>query len=242
MSGTSGVLGLGTLLNGILGGSCRDGHCAVSGGTPAGGNLYHRFDRFDTRGGITGVSIENGSHRLVVVGVLDPLGSFLDKNIRLDSPARLLFLSPGGIGLGSGVSFTNVPQLTLSSATSAAIGAGRFEVFGTTAAQAAALNGELLPGRAGLQRDPTVLAANGITSTGDLVVEGGLITVEKELLLDAQGGHVLVQQEGGLRAAGGTIELAGQEVTVSPGAQLDVTAPPASGTPAAPADGGNLRI
>jgi hypothetical protein len=241
VSGTSGVLGLGTRLNGVEGGSCRNGHCAVSGGTAADRNLFHRFDRFDTRGGITGVSIENGSHRLVVVGVLDPLGSFLNKNIRLGSPARLLFLSPGGMWLGSGVSFTNVPQLTLSTASSAAIGAGRFEVFGTTATQAGALSGEPLPGLAGLQRDPAALAANGITGVGDLVVEGGLITVEKELLLDAQGGHVLVQG-GALQAAGGTIELAGQAVTVSPGARLDVAAPPASGTPAAPADGGNLRI
>jgi len=241
VSGTFGALGLGTRLNGVDGGSCLTGHCAVSGGTAAGGNLFHRFDHFDTRGGITGVSIDNGSQRSVVVGVLDPQGSFLDKAIRFDSPARLLFLSPGGMWLGAGVSFTNVPQLTLSTASSAAIGAGRFDVFGTTAAQAAALSGEPLPGRAGLQRDPAALAANGITGEGDLVVGGGLITVESALLLDAQGGHVLIQG-GALQAPGGTMELAGQAVTVSPGAKLDVAAPQASGAPASAADGGNLRI
>ncbi len=59
---------LGTVVNGIRDGSCSSGLCAVSGGTGAGRNLFHRFGAFDTRGGITGVRIESGGYRNVLVG------------------------------------------------------------------------------------------------------------------------------------------------------------------------------
>lgn len=68
------------------------------GGTSAGANLFHRFSAFDTRGGITGVSLDVAGHRNVMVGVTHPLGSFIDKAITLSGPANLVWLSPGGSG------------------------------------------------------------------------------------------------------------------------------------------------
>ena len=66
---------LGSLVNG--GSACLQGHCAISGGTRSGSNLFHRFSHFDTRGSITGVSLQNGSASAVVLGVTNPLGCLL---------------------------------------------------------------------------------------------------------------------------------------------------------------------
>lgn len=62
VQGTAGARGLGTRVNGVVGGHCVSGLCGVSGGTGAGGNLFHRFSFFDTRGAIQGVSIDSGGY------------------------------------------------------------------------------------------------------------------------------------------------------------------------------------
>jgi uncharacterized repeat protein (TIGR03803 family) len=196
----------------------------VSGGTAAGANLFHRFNRFDTRGEIRGVSIQNGPYRTVVLGVLDPLGSFLNKGISLSSPAHLFFLSPGGLHVGAGAQFFNTPRLTLSTASSLGLGSGRFEVFRTTASEAALLTGVPIRGKGGLSSDPAEAQSNGISSGGDLVVDGGLIQVDAELLLDAQGGHLLLQAGSQLAVPGGSVELNGKNVTVAAGALVTTSA------------------
>jgi hypothetical protein len=202
----------------------------VSGGTAAGANLFHRFNRFDTRGEISGVSIQNGLHRTVVLGVLDPLGSFLNKGISLSSPAHLFFLSPGGLHVGAGAQFVNTPQLTLSTASSLGLGSGRFDVFRTTASEAALLTGMPIRGKEGLSSDPAEAQRNGITNAGDLVVDGGLIQVDAALLLDAQGGHLLLQAGSQLAVPGGSVEMSGNSVTVAAGALVTTSAQ----APAAP--------
>ena len=230
VSATQGPLDLGTRVNGVAGGRCQAGHCEVSGGTAAGANLFHRFNRFDTRGEISGVSIQNGLHRTVVLGVLDPLGSFLNQGISLSSPAHLFFLSPGGLHVGAGAQFFNTPQLTLSTASSLRLGGGRFDVFRTTAAEAALLTGMPIRGTEGLSRDPAEAQRNGITNAGDLVVDGGLIQVDAALLLDAQGGHLLLQAGSQLAVPGGSVEMSGNSVTVAAGALVTTSAQ----APAAP--------
>ena len=230
VSATQGPLDLGTRVNGVAGGRCQAGHCEVSGGTAAGANLFHRFNRFDTRGEISGVSIQNGLHRTVVLGVLDPLGSFLNQGISLSSPAHLFFLSPGGLHVGAGAQFFNTPQLTLSTASSLGLGGGRFDVFRTTAAEAALLTGMPIRGTEGLSRDPAEAQRNGITNAGDLVVDGGLIQVDAALLLDAQGGHLLLQAGSQLAVPGGSVEMSGNSVTVAAGALVTTSAQ----APAAP--------
>ncbi|MFO0138894.1 MAG: hypothetical protein ACK535_12920, partial [Cyanobacteriota bacterium] len=212
VSATQGPLDLGTRVNGVAGGRCQGGQCEVTGGTAAGANLFHRFNRFDTRGEIRGVSIHNGVHSTVVLGVLDPMGSFLNKGISLSSPAHLFFLSPGGLQVGAGAQFFNTPRLTLSTASSLGLGSGRFEVFRTTAAEAALLTGAPLRGKGGLGSDPAEAQRNGLTSGGDLVVDGGLIQVDEELLLDAQGGHLLLQAGSQLAVPGGSVDLNGRNV------------------------------
>ena len=242
VSATQGPLDLGTRVNGMAGGRCQAGQCQVSGGTAAGANLFHRFNRFDTRGEISGVSIQNGLHRTVVLGVLDPLGSFLNKGISLSSPAHLFFLSPGGLHVGSGAQFFNTPQLTLSTASSLGMGSGRFDLFRTTASEAALLTGMPIRGVGGLASDPAEAQRNGITSAGDLVVDGGLIQVAAELLLDAQGGHLLLQAGSQLAVPGGSVALNGNNVTVAAGALVTTSAQapaapvPAPGTTTAPAE------
>jgi hypothetical protein len=234
-------LDLGTKVNGVAGGRCHAGQCQVSGGTAAGANLFHRFNRFDTRGEISGVSIQNGLHRTVVLGVMDPLGSFLNKGISLSSPAHLFFLSPGGLHVGAGAQFFNTPQLTLSTASSLGLGSGRFDVFRTTASEAALLTGMPIRGKEGLSSDPAEAQRNGITKAGDLVVDGGLIQVDAALLLDAQGGHLLLQAGSQLAVPGGSVELNGNNVTVAAGALVTASAQapaapvPAPGTTTAPA-------
>jgi hypothetical protein len=233
VSATHGPLDLGTRVNGVAGGRCQGGQCEVTGGTAAGANLFHRFNRFDTRGEIRGVSIQNGVHSTVVLGVLDPMGSFLNKGISLSSPAHLFFLSPGGLQVGAGAQFFNTPRLTLSTASTLGLGSGRFEVFRTTAAEAALLTGAPLRGKGGLSSDPAEAQRNGLTSGGDLVVDGGLIQVDAELLLDAQGANLLLQAGSQLAAPGGSVELSGKNVTVAAGALVSTSAqPPAAPVPA----------
>ncbi len=230
ITATGGILGLGSVVNGQAGGSCLSGACAIQGGTSAGANLFHRFSAFDTRGAITGVTLDVGGHRNVMVGVTHPLGSFIDKAVALSGPANLVWLSPGGIRLSGAGTFTNVQQLNLSTATSLRVGDGRFDVLGTTAAGAASLVGlpELSP--AGLSSDPATLRELGLSAQGDLAIDGGLLTVDGGLLLDAQGGHVLL---GGsrLQAPGGQVVLQGQQVALQ-NSTVEVSGP----------SGGSIRL
>ncbi|WP_043325863.1 CHAT domain-containing protein [Cyanobium gracile] len=213
ITATGGILGLGSVVNGQIGGSCFSGACAIRGGTSAGANLFHRFSAFDTRGAITGVTLDVGGHRNVMVGVTHPLGSFIDKAVTLSERANLVWLSPGGLRLSGAGTFSNVQQLNLTTATSLQVGEGRFDVLGTTAAGAASLAGLPALGAAGLSTDPATLAQLGLSAQGDLAIDGGLLTVDGGLLLDAQGGHVLL---GGarLQAPGGTVALQGQTVSL----------------------------
>ncbi|MEB3182841.1 MAG: hypothetical protein VKN15_00450, partial [Cyanobacteriota bacterium] len=126
ITAAGGPLSLGTSVNG--GASCSTGDCGIGGGTRAGSNLFHRFSAFDTRGAIRGVLFDTQGQRMVVVGVTNALGSFLDKPIGMSAPAGLIWLSPGGIQLGTGVSFSNVPDLRLSTASGLRFaGGGQFD-------------------------------------------------------------------------------------------------------------------
>ena len=242
ITASGGGLSLGTRVNGQVGGSCSAGDCAIGGGTIAGPNLFHRFAAFDTRGGIRSVLFDTQGQRHLVVGVVNPLGSFLDKSIGFSSPASLTWLSPGGIHLGGGVGFVNIPSLQLSTATGLRVGGGLFDVMRTTAAQAAQLSGEPLAGRAGLVSDPASLAAASLSANGDVTLSSGLLTVDHELLLDAQGGHVLLQG-GQIRVPGGSVELAGRGVSVAPGVGVSVSsAHGGGGTIRAQAGNGGLEV
>ncbi|QEY33007.1 hypothetical protein EVJ50_13005 [Synechococcus sp. RSCCF101] len=221
IKGASGLQSLGSVINGIRNGSCTAGHCSITGGTGAGSNLFHRFEKFDTRGAISGASINNDSFSNVIVGVIDPAGSFINKMVALSSKGNLFWLSPGGISLTAGGGFTNVATLQLSTATTLAVGSGFFDVYGSTASQVAGLRGIPIPGSPGLSTDPASLSAIGLSANGDLTIDDGLLTVDHSLLLDSQGGHLLLNASS-LSADGGTIALAGRSVSLE-SSSLDVS-------------------
>ena len=188
----SGAASLGSRVNG--GAACLRGHCAISGGTRSGKNLFHRFSHFDTRGSITGVSLKNGSASAVVLGVTNPMGMFLDKTLSLQNPARLFVLSPGGVHLGGGAGFINAPQIQLSTATGLKVGESWFDVANTTAPVAAGLSGELSASSLGLKTDAVSLSQLNRDGNGDIVLQGGLLTIDQDLFLDSQGGDVALDQ------------------------------------------------
>ncbi|MEB3319582.1 MAG: hypothetical protein VKI63_01405, partial [Cyanobium sp.] len=192
VSGATGAASLGTVVNGVANGSCTSGLCTISGGTSAGSNLFHRLSSLNTTGAITGVSLLNGAATNVVVGVTSPTGTIIDKPFLLQNPASMTLMSPGGISILNGSSFTNITQLNLSTATALKVGTSQFDVFNTTSTQATQLTGVIQSGPTSFSGDATALAANGITGAGDVVIDGGLITVENGLLVDSQFGNVVV--------------------------------------------------
>ena len=118
-----------TKVNGRRDKSCRSGICKISGGTSSGRNLFHRFKAFDTRGGIEGVEFDAAGKKNLIIAVTSPKGSFINKPIALGASSNLYWLSPGGIHLGQGSSFINVPNLIMSTANTLQFGNGSFDVF-----------------------------------------------------------------------------------------------------------------
>ncbi|MBW0181802.1 MAG: CHAT domain-containing protein [Vulcanococcus sp.] len=238
VAGQGGSRSLGTLINGERAGRCTAGVCVVGGGTRAGDNLFHRLKAFDTRGAITGVRFQNQRNQTVIVGVANPFGSWIDKTIKFENPGNLLFLSPGGIRLGAGAGFQQINQLGLSTATRLAMqGGGSFDVFRTTAFDAATLVGTPLFNAQGLHVDADARQEAGITGVPGIVADGIEVTVDQELFLDAMDGavqvrdsQITVQPTQGL---GGALTLTGQSVELTGATQLKAQGP---------AGGGEIRI
>ena len=177
--------GLNTRVNGSDGGSCQAGTCRVEGGIGAGPNGFYRFRQFDTRQGVDGVTIDNRGRTNVVVGVTAPQGTFLNKPLALSEAANLFWLSPGGIWLGRGASFSPVNTLLLSTATSLNLGQGKgFDALRTTAEQAAGLNGVPDPSQPAIVSMGT-LNDLGLAAPGPVVLAGGRLQVDRSLLIQA---------------------------------------------------------
>ena len=177
--------GLNTRVNGSDGGSCQAGTCRVDGGIGAGRNGFYRFRQFDTRQGVDGVSIDNRGRTNVVVGVTHPQGTFLNKPLALSEAANLYWLSPGGIWLGRGASFSPVNTLLLSTATSLNLGQGSgFDVLRTTAAEAAGLSG-VPDSNPPATVSKATLNDLGLAAPGPVVLAGGRLQVDRSLLIQA---------------------------------------------------------
>lgn len=217
----TGSRALGTLVNQ----ACGSSSCAltITGGTAAGSNLFHRFQAFDTRsngGGlpISGAAFLNSGFSNVIVGVLSP--TTISVPLSLQSPASLFWLSPAGITVIGGGSFSNVTNLTLSTATGLRFSSGEpFDAIQSTAAQAATLSGAPVPGRAGLVTNPASLALITPGTNGSIELQGGLLSVDQNLLLDAQGGNVLLN--GAQLIAGERLQIQGDALSLEQSA-LDV--------------------
>ncbi|MFM8525838.1 MAG: CHAT domain-containing protein [Cyanobacteriota bacterium] len=121
----------------------------VTGGTPSGPNLFHRFTTFDTaagrNAGLKGVffDLQNLSLQNLIVGVSNGLGATLAVPIVLSQSSNLIFMSPFGITVSGGASFgsafewgeqiTPLPRLGLTTANALTFnggtGANLFEVI-----------------------------------------------------------------------------------------------------------------
>jgi len=208
--------GLNTRVNGSDGGSCQAGTCRVDGGIGAGPNGFYRFRQFDTRQGVDGVTIDNRGRTNVVVGVTHPQGTFLNKPLALSEAANLYWLSPGGIWLGRGASFSPVNTLLLSTATSLNLGQGSgFDVLRTTAAEAAGLSG--VPDSS---QPATVSKATlndlGLAAPGPVVLAGGRLQVDRSLLIQAPlSGLQTVAGAGSSLEAGEKLTLQAQHLDLS---------------------------
>ena len=154
----TGKNGLKTEVNGLRGGRCHQGVCRIGGGTNAGKNKFHRFQDFDTRGAIQRVEFETGGKRNLIVGVTSPKGSWINKALSLSSKANLFFLSPGGLHVGKGAEFINVPELTLSTADQLKFSEGVFDVFRSTPSSVQDFTTNPLPGVFGMRRSELELS------------------------------------------------------------------------------------
>ncbi|MFM7235893.1 MAG: hypothetical protein ACKOYK_03845, partial [Cyanobium sp.] len=204
--------GLGTRVNGNTFGRCSAGSCAIQGGVKTGANLFQRFGSFDTRHGITDVKVDVQGQANVIFGVVGPQGFFLNTPLRLTTPANLFVLSPRGIWLGSGASFANVPNLLLSTSFALGIGAERFDLFGASADAVSSLSGS--PAAPWAQRGEAGLAFGG---QGAITLAGGLISVDRHLVIDAGSGPIrapgaaatTLRSGESVRLSGGAVELNG---------------------------------
>jgi len=208
--------GLNTRVNGSDGGSCQAGTCRVEGGIGAGPNGFYRFRQFDTRQGVDGVTIDNRGRTNVVVGVTHPQGTFLNKPLALSEAANLFWLSPGGIWLGRGASFSPVNTLLLSTATSLNLGQGKgFDALRTTAEQAAGLSGIPDPSQPATVSKAT-LNDLGLAAPGPVVLAGGRLQVDRSLLIQApQSALQAVAGAGSSLQAGEEVSLQAQRLDLS---------------------------
>ena len=220
----AGTNGLRTEVNGLRGGVCNQGICQIGGGTNAGKNKFHRFQDFDTRGAIKRVEFDTGGKRNLIIGVTSPTGSWINKALSLSSKANLFFLSPGGLHVGKGADFINMPKLSLSTADQLKFSEGVFDVFGSTPSNVQDFRTNPLPGVFGMRRsaleEPVEFAAGELPGIhGD----GIDISLDEELLVDAPGGRADVtgsRLDIGTEEIGGRIALTGEAIRVDGESEL----------------------
>lgn len=206
---TTGLRSLGTTVreNGSPASGCRGGFCQVEGGTSRGPNLFHRLKELDTRSGVTGVQFRNGNHRSVIVGVTSPIGSFITAPISPETPAGLFLLSPGGIRISGSGSFVGWQNLLLSTKTNLKIGPYLFNALTTVPDLSAGWQADPALEHASLSSDLASLEEAEITGNGPITVEGSLISVERNLLVDSGGGPITLT---GATLTAGTTGTAGE--------------------------------
>ena len=207
--------GLGTRVNGTALGRCNGGVCRVQGGTASGDNLFHRFSQFDLRKGIRRVDLDTRGRSNVVVGVSHPEGSFFGAPFELSEKANLFWLSPGGIWLGKGSEFLRATNLLLSTSSTLRFGNQVFDAVADPISKALhlgkapSLDLERLGDSGG--GEAALTAGNG-----PIVLGGGRLTIDRNLLIDSGVGPIRSETGGGAMAiaAGGSIQLSGGELTL----------------------------
>ena len=221
--------GFKTKVNGRKGGRCDSGVCRISGGKKAGRNKFLKFKDFDTRGAIKKVEFDTGGKRNLFVGVTSRNGSFINKSLKMSSKANVFWLSPGGIHLGAGADFINVPKLNLATSSSIKFGNGIFDVFNSHAHDVERLTANPLKGSLGLSEGQNITEVlNDLTGENGTVpgiqMDGIDIQIDRQLFADALNGELTVRNSnisiGGVDEPSGRITLTGDEVVVGEGTHL----------------------
>lgn len=205
--------GLGTRVNGSVFGQCRAGSCAVNGGSRAGENLFYRFSMLDTRHGIKNIKVDTRGQTNVFLGVTNPSGAFLNKNLDLSTKSNLFLLSPRGMWLGSGAGITNARDLLLTTAARIKLGGQDFDLFQTT--DQGIKNLVAKPFSNDQQLDTPNWGNASLATTGDATIEfaGGQITVDRHLLVNASAGSVVSSgNQASLLQAGSSVRIQAEKL------------------------------
>jgi len=205
--------GLNTRVNGSAFGACSSGHCAISGGSKSGQNLLQKFNSFDTRNGITKIRLDTQGLKNIVVGVTSGSGTFLNKPLTLSSPANLFWLSPGGIWVGNGAIVSNVNNLLLTTAIGMKIGGNFYNVFNTKIADVSAFHQAPDLNFDELETPEANVSSLGLLGKGPIQFEGGQITVDRNLLVNATAGNLSTMAGYGTQLHGGrSVWLTGHQI------------------------------
>jgi len=143
-------------------------------------------------------------------------GTYLNKPLRLSDPANLFLLSPGGIWIGSGAKITNAQNLLLTTALGMQLGRNYFDVLSTRKGDVNSLNQGPNLNFSELNTADGNPYSLGLMGSGSIVLEGGLISVDRNLLLNATGGNLRTVSGYGTKLyAGSSIWLAGHQVDLN---------------------------
>jgi filamentous hemagglutinin family protein len=215
--------GMKTRVNGSAFGACTSGNCAISGGSKSGQNLLHKFNYFDTRNGVSKIRLDTQGLKNIIVGVTSGSGTFLNKPLKLSSPTNLFWLSPGGIWVGNGAIVNNVNNLLLTTAAGMKIGGNTFNIFNTKIGDASSFRQSPDINFGELGSPEANISSLGLFGKGPIQFEGGQITVDRNLLVNATAGNLsTVPGHGTKLDAGSSVWLTGhhidlQDVTITAG-------------------------
>jgi filamentous hemagglutinin family protein len=205
--------GLRTRVNGSAYATCTSGVCAISGGSKTGPNLLQRFKAFDTRNGISKVKIDTQGVKNVLVGITSESGTFLNKPLTLSSSANLFWLSPGGIWVGNGARVSNVNNLLFTTAIGMKIGGNTFNVFKTKESDLNSFIQSPDLNFADLGNPEKDISNLGLLGSGSIKFDGGEITVDRHLLLNASAGNLSTAPGFGTKLhAGRSVWLSGHQI------------------------------
>ena len=174
---------LGTSINGNSGSGqvCSSGTCQITGGTDSGSNKFHRFTMFDAGTGsgssITSVTIDSDSQSNIILGIATSSNGF-NLNVPLSlngSKANLFIVSPGGIALSSGSSFSNIIDLTLTNRSTLPVGSSQFSVDSSLS------DVQLLTGAPTLNRQISALS----NSSSPISINGITLSIDFSLYVHA---------------------------------------------------------
>ena len=143
-------------------------------------------------------------------------GTYLNKPLWLSAPANLFLLSPGGIWIGPGAKISNAQTLLLTTSLGMKLGRSYFNVLSTSKSDINSLNQGPNLNFSELGTPDGNPYSLGLMGSGSIVLEGGLISVDRNLLLNATGGNLRTVSGSQTQLhAGNSIWLTGHQVDLN---------------------------